>query len=155
MRMRIAVAVVMVCAPMLASATIVELSPDLYLVVRERARREDSAAYKIAVIDEANRFAFSQGKVAVPVASRANWDDSYLRDFEYQFRLMSRAEALAARPTLADMVVAVDGANTCGDRAVPTVAALMPELSKFGVLPDRHEGKQAAPAPAAAVPSTQ
>ena len=93
--------------------------------------------------------------------------DSLLRDFEYQFRLMSRAEALAARPTLADVVVAVDGANTCGERAVPTVAALMPELSKFGVLRDPREEKQAAPAtrsdteaplltpPPLAIPSTQ
>ena len=151
MRMRIAVALVMACAPMLAGATIVELSPDLYLVIRERGRRESQEAYKIAVIDEANRFAFSQGKVAAPISGRSTYGGSYLHEFEYQFRLMSRAEALAAKPTLADVVVAVGGVDTCGQHAAQTVAALMPGLLA-AIKPKEEEEAQVAPAPD---PSTQ
>lgn len=167
MRMRIAVALAMVCAPMLAGATIVELSPDLYLVIRERGRRESPETYKIAVIDEANRFAFSKGMVAAPISGRSTYGGSYLHEFEYQFQLMSRTEALAAKPTLADVVVAVDGVDTCGQHAAPTVAALMPELSKLeefrergllaaNKLEEEEEAQDApAPAPPSAEPSTQ
>jgi hypothetical protein len=155
MRMRIAVAVMLVCAPVLGIADIVELSPNLYLVIRDRSRREEQSDYKIAVIDEANRFAASQKKVVAPIGSRLTWLGTYLKEFEYQFRLMSREEALAAKPTLADVVVAVNGINTCGERAAPAVAMLMPELSKLEVMRDRSvlagnepKDEEEAPAPA-------
>ena len=131
MRKRIAVALLLgACAP-LANADVVELSPDLYLVIRERGKREDAVPFKIAVLEEANRFAASMGKVAAPVGTRSTWIGSYLKEYEYQFRLMSRAQALAAKPTLADVVVAVDDSHTCTQPANSPIAALLPELSKL------------------------
>ena len=128
MYQRIAVLLALACAP-LARADVVELSPDLYLVIR--MSREDVIAVKIGAIKEANEYAASVGRVAVPVVGRLTWFGPVLKEYEYQFRLMSRAQALAARPTLADVVVAVDGPNTCGSPASPTVATLFPELSKL------------------------
>jgi hypothetical protein len=149
-----------VCAPA-TNADVVELSPDLYLVIRH-SRIEDATAIKIGAIAEARQFAASTGRVAVPVTGRLNQLGPILRQYEYQFRVMSRDEALAAKPTLADVVVAVDGADTCGNRAGPTVAALLPELSKLAPLEERELGAaadrkekaedSAPPAPATEVP---
>jgi hypothetical protein len=124
-----------VCAPAV-NADVVELSPDLYLVIR-MSRIEDAVAIKIGAITEANQFAASTGRVAVPLTGRWSQLGPILRQYEYQFRVMSRDEALAAKPMLADVVVAVDGADTCGNRAAPTVAALLPELSKLAPLEER------------------
>ena len=99
--------------------------------------------------------------VATPVTGRLTFLGPILKEYEYQFRLMSRADALAAKPTLADVVVAVDGANTCGAQAVPTVAALMPELSKLDALgergllpgqPQKENVEESEPTPAAPPP---
>jgi hypothetical protein len=119
-----------------AHADIVELSPDLYLVVR-LSRVEDAAAIKIGAITEANQFAASTGRVAAPLTGRLSQLGPILKQYEYQFRVMSREEALAAKPTLADVVVAVDGANTCGKLVAPTVAATLPELIKLEPLSGR------------------
>lgn len=129
---RIAVVLMLACAP-LARADVVELSPDLYLAIR-MSRIEDAVAIKIGAITEANQFAASTGRVAVPVTGRLTQRGPMLKEYEYQFRLMSRAEALAAKPALADVVVAVDAANTCGSPATPGVAALLPELAKLELL---------------------
>jgi hypothetical protein len=152
---RIAVALLLGAFAPLAGADVVELSPDLYLAIR-MSRVEDAVAIKIGAITEANQYAASAGRVAVPVTGRMTMLGPLLKEYEYQFRLMSRAEALAAKPTLADVVVAVDGVNSCGDRAAPTVAALMPKLSKVDALHDLNllasnepEEKEAAPEPAA------
>jgi hypothetical protein len=119
-----------------AQADVVELSPDLYLVVR-LSRVEDAAAIKIGAITEANQFAASAGRVATPLTGRLSQLGPILRQYEYQFRLMSREEALAAKPTLADVVVAVDGTDTCGKRVAPVVAAMLPELGKLEPLSGR------------------
>jgi hypothetical protein len=172
MHQRIAVALLLgACSP-LAGADIVELSPDLYLAIR-MSRVEDAVAIKIGAINEANQYAASSGRVAAPVTGKLTFRGPILKEYEYQFRLMSRAEALATKPTLADVVVAVDGANTCGVRAAPALAALMPELSKLDLLrehgvfannePKKQERSEAAPVapispavpPASAQASTQ
>jgi hypothetical protein len=48
-----------------AHADVVELSPDLYLVIRQ-SRVEDAADLKVRAIKEANQFAASTGRVAAP-----------------------------------------------------------------------------------------
>jgi hypothetical protein len=120
----------------LAQADVVELSPDLYLVIR-MSRIEDAAAIKIGAISEANQFAASTGRVAAPLTGRLSQLGPILKQYEYQFRVMSRAEALAAKPMLADVVVAVDGADTCGKHSAPAVAAMLPELIKLEPLSGR------------------
>jgi hypothetical protein len=152
MHKRIAMALLLgACAPM-AGADVVELSPNLYLAIR-MSRVEDAVAIKIGAINEANQYAASSGLVATPVTGRLTFRGPMLKEYEYQFRLMSRADALAAKPTLADVVVAVDGANTCAEHATRTVAALMPELSKLdplserGLLASQEQKKVEAPEP--------
>jgi hypothetical protein len=135
MHKRIVGAMMLAVCTAAANADVVELSPDLYLVIRS-SRIEDAAAIKIGAITEARQFAASTGRVAVPLTGRLSQLGPILRQYEYQFRLMSRDEALAAKPTLADVVVAVDGGATCN--SAPTVAALLPELSKLEPLSGRN-----------------
>jgi hypothetical protein len=154
-------AMLLLAAP-LAHADVVELSPDLYLAIRT-SRVEDAVAIKVGAITEANQYAATTGRVAVPVTGRLSMLGPLLKAYEYQFRLMSRAQALEAKPTLADVVVAVNGVNVCGERAAPAVAALMPELSRIDVLRDRkllaanepeeEDEQDELPAPAQASPS--
>lgn len=137
MHKRVVVALLLgACAPGVR-ADVVELAPDLYLVIR-LSRAEDAVAIKIGAITEANQYAASKGRVATPVTGRLTVHGPLLKEYEYQFRLMSRDEALAEKPTLADVVVAVDGTDTCGNRAAPTAAALLPELSKLEPLSGRN-----------------
>jgi hypothetical protein len=131
------VALVLLLAAPLASADVVELSPDLYLAIRT-SRVEDAVAIKVGAITEANQYAATTGRVAVPVTGRLSMLGPLLKAYEYQFRLMSRAQALEAKPTLADVVVAVNGVNACGEHAASVVAALMPELSRTDELRDRN-----------------
>ena len=160
MHKRIAIALLLgACAPM-AGADVVELSPNLYLAIR-MSRVEDAVAIKIGAITEANQYAASSGMVATPVTGRLTFRGPMLKEYEYQFRLMSRADALAAKPTFADVVVAVDGANTCGEHGTRTVAALMPELSKLdplserGLLASQDPKKVEEPEPASATPPAE
>jgi hypothetical protein len=160
MHKRIAMALLLgACAPT-AGADVVELSPNLYLAIR-MSRVEDAVAIKIGAINEANQYAASSGMVATPVTGRLTFRGPMLKEYEYQFRLMSRADALAAKPTLADVVVAVDGANTCAEHATRTVAALMPELSKLdplserGLLAGQEQKKVEEPEPAPAAPPAE
>jgi len=166
MHKRIVGAMMLAVCTATANADVVELSPDLYLVIRS-SRIEDAAAIKTGAITEARQFAASTGRVAVPLTGRLSQLGPILRQYEYQFRLMSRDEALAAKPTLADVVVAVDGGATCN--AAPTVAALLPELSKLEPLSGRNllaaderkesesapEPPDVAPPPAVPDPSAQ
>src|SRR5687768_8784258 len=99
-----------------ARADVVELSPDLYLVIRT-SRIEDAGAIKIGAITEASQLAARTGRVAVPLTGRLTQVGPILKQYEYQFRVMSREDALAAKPMLADVVVAVDGASTCAKSA--------------------------------------
>jgi hypothetical protein len=153
MHKRIVGAMMLAVCTAAANADVVELSPDLYLVIRS-SRIEDAAAIKIGAITEARQFAASTGRVAVPLTGRLSQLGPILRQYEYQFRLMSRDEALAAKPTLADVVVAVGAGATCGTSSAPTVAALLPELSKLEPLSGRnllaadgHKEKESAPEP--------
>jgi len=132
MRQRFAVALLLgACAP-LARADVIELSPELYLAVG-KASIGDSVVLKVKVIAEANKFAASKDRVAVPVTGRLTILSTIQLAYDYQFRLMTRAEALTTKPVLADAVVVVD-ARACEAPATPTAAALISELGELDAL---------------------
>jgi hypothetical protein len=135
MHTRIAAAFLVACAPC-ASADVVELSPDLYLVIR-MSRVEDAVAIKVGAIDEANKFAASSGMVAAPVTGRLTSLGPLLKEYEYQFRLMSRADALEAKPTLADAVISIAGSDSCTPGAGRAVTAAVPALFSLQALRER------------------
>ena len=137
MNTRIAVALLLVCAP-LAKADVVELSPDLYLVIRV-SRIEDSVAIKVGAITEANKFAASTGRVPAPVTGRLTFLGPMQKQYEYQFRVMNHAEALAAKPTLADAVISIDGGGACTPAASHAVAAMVPGMFSLAALRDRGD----------------
>jgi len=90
---------------------IVKLSPDTYML--SRADRAgifgNSAALKAGVIKDANEFAESQGKVAIPLQSHETpVYPGHFATFEYQFRVVDKNDPEAKRTSLvprADVVV--------------------------------------------------
>ncbi len=92
---------------------IVQLSPDTYMLYREDHAGifGSASSLKAGVIRDANEFAASQGKVAIPISSRdkpmgsgpAQW-----ASFEYQFRVVDKNDPEVRRTSLvprADVVV--------------------------------------------------
>lgn len=81
---------------------IVQVSPDTYLLAREAHGGvfASSAALKAGVIQDANAFAESQGKVAIPISAKekpmgngpAQW-----ASFEYQFRVVEKDDPAVRR----------------------------------------------------------
>jgi hypothetical protein len=91
---------------------IIELSPDLYLLMYT-SRVETYVGLRMDAIRRANDFAASRGGVAVPVMGRQSALGVALKLYEYQFRVMSREDALAVRPVLADAVITVNNTGQC------------------------------------------
>jgi hypothetical protein len=76
-------------------AGVVRASPDTYRLSRTDGggRYADAAAMKAAVISDANAFAQSQGKIAVPVATREEtMRVGHLSTIDYEFRLAAPGE---------------------------------------------------------------
>lgn len=94
-----------------ANPGIVQLSPDTYML--SRADRAgifgNTAALKAGVIKEANEFAQSKGKVAIPLSSRDTpVYPGHFATVEYQFRVVDKDDPEAKRTSLvqrADVVV--------------------------------------------------
>ena len=88
-----------------ANPGIVKLSPDTYMLSREAHGGifASASALKAGVINDANVFAESQGKVAIPLASKetpmgsgpAQW-----ASFEYQFRVVDKDDPEVRRTSL-------------------------------------------------------
>lgn len=91
----------------------IQISPDTYMITREDHRGifGSLASLKAEVINEANQFAASQGKVAIPISSQekplgrgpAQW-----ASFEYQFRVVDKNDPEVQRTALlprADVVI--------------------------------------------------
>lgn len=88
-----------------ANPGIVKLSPDTYMLSREAHGGifASASALKAGVINDANAFAESQGKVAVPLSSNekpmgngpAQW-----ASFEYQFRVVDKNDPEVRRTSL-------------------------------------------------------
>jgi hypothetical protein len=96
-----------------ANPGIVKLSPDTYMLSREAHGGifASESALKAGVIKDANAFAESQGKVAIPLSSKekprgngpAQW-----ASFEYQFRVVDQNDPEVRRTSLsprADVVI--------------------------------------------------
>jgi hypothetical protein len=141
----IALVVVGVIAP-LASADMVELAPNLYLLIRD-GRAQRASRLTLDTIREANEFARSKGMVAVPVSGRLIESPGAfeLGLYEYQFRLMNPAEAQAQSATLAplaDIVIATTDVRGAATRATPAaarvdVSVLYDGLNKLSLLRER------------------
>ena len=96
-----------------ANPGIVRVSPDTYMIFREDHGGifGSASSLKAGVIRDANAFAESQGKVAIPISTRdkpmgggpAQW-----ASFEYQFRVVDKNDPEVRRTSLvprADVVV--------------------------------------------------
>ena len=96
-----------------ANPGIVKLSPDTYMLSREAHGGifASESALKAGVISDANAFAESQGKVAIPLSSKekprgngpAQW-----ASFEYQFRVVNKNDPEVQRTYLtprADVII--------------------------------------------------
>lgn len=96
-----------------ANPSVVQLSPDTYMLSREDHAGifGSSSALKAGVISDANAFAASQGKVAIPIATNekpvGNTPGSWAK-FEYQFRVVDKNDREVRRTSLvprADVVI--------------------------------------------------
>ncbi len=84
--------VVLVFMPISVSAAepeIVQISPGTYLIISQsRTVFGKIAKLKTSVLKQAQEFAVSQGKVAIPVSDKTTTADEGLPTYEYQFRLV-------------------------------------------------------------------
>ena len=98
----------LLCATVLAGCAnpgIVKISPDTYMLAREAHGGIFASAAKLKadVIEDANAFAESQGKVAIPISAKekpmgigpAQW-----ASFEYQFRVVDKNDSVVRRTQL-------------------------------------------------------
>lgn len=87
-----------------ASPGVVQLSPDTYLISRtdEGGVFGNASNMKMDVIRDANSFAASQGKIAIPISS--NFTPMVvahnLASFDYEFRVVSKDDPEAKRTSL-------------------------------------------------------
>ncbi len=110
-----------------SSAGIVQLSADTYRLSRVDGGGvyADAAAMKASVIHDANAFAESRGKVAVPIATHEESLRGHLSTIAYEFRLVTPGEpapksAETARPPQPATGEKMDNADV--RPADPTVA---------------------------------
>lgn len=94
-----------------ANPGIVKLSPDTYMLIKEDHAGifGSMAKLKADVIQEANAFAESQGKVAIPIyANETPVAPGRFAKYEYQFRVVDKDDPEARRTSLLprpDMVI--------------------------------------------------
>lgn len=123
--MVIAVAALLVGACMSASMStgLTQLSADTYRLYRldGGGRYPDAAALKVAVVEEADAFARSKGKVAVPLSSRdETMRAGHLSSVEYEFRLAAAGEPAG---NAAEPVPRAAAAVDAQERGTASVAA--------------------------------
>ncbi|MES2354617.1 MAG: SHOCT domain-containing protein [Pseudomonadota bacterium] len=87
-----------------ANPRLVQLSPDTYVLSKQDTAGVfgNPAKLKATVIQEANDFAASQGKIAIPLEANETplIPGSRYAQFEYQFRVADSKDAEAKRPLL-------------------------------------------------------
>lgn len=144
--MKIYVAIlIMALMPILARAgepEVVQLSPDTYMITKEDHGGifGSLAKMKVKVIKQANEFAASKGKIAIPLASSerplgrgpAQW-----ASFEYQFRVVDKDDPEAQRTSLVarpDVVVRVEGEKPPPAPAPTPAASSVREDDKYAKL---------------------
>jgi hypothetical protein len=145
---RWAVGIVMACAAGIVGACmgagVVQLSADTYRLSRADGggRYPDAAAMKAAVVEDANAFASSRGKIAVEVATREEtMRTGHLSTIDYDFKLVAPGEPA---PAAAAAVPAVPTAPSAPAVALP---------AERGPAAVPAAGTAATVVPAAVVPS--
>ncbi len=107
---------------------IVEISPDLFLLV-QRTIRQNPADMQVAAIRRANEFAAKRGGVVVPISGDYGQFNIAQRVYRYQFRVTSREQALALQPVLSESLITVHNTGGCAPpgNAIAALGALAPE----------------------------
>jgi len=137
------------------SLSIIQLSPDTYMVSKTSGAGvfKSMASLKAEVISAANAFAESKGKIAIPVASQVT-PAAPLQNpsFEYQFRVVDKNDPEARRTALvprADLVVekterTSTDVRTKEEKAPDLYTELMKldELRKKGVITEEEFAAQ-------------
>lgn len=124
-----------------ANPAISQLSGDTYVLFREDHGGifGSPASLKAGVIRDANAFAESQGKVAVPLSMRdkplgagpAQW-----ASFEYQFRLVDKNDPAAKRLRAVPSSISEQTTVTQGSADVYAELLKLDDLRKRGVISD-------------------
>jgi hypothetical protein len=128
---------------------VTKLSPDTYLIFREDKGGifGNAEAMKLSVIKDADDFAETQGKVAIPVASKETpMFPGHFATFEYQFRVVDPSDPEAKRTSLVprpDVVIEkkesiTADVNSRDDKAPDLYTQLLKldDLRKRGLLTD-------------------
>ncbi len=144
------------CASTPMSTGLTQLSADTYRISRIDGvgQYPDAAALKAAVVDEANAFARTQGKVAVPISShQETMRAGHLSTADYEFRLAAPGE-LAPKPEAAAPVAAVAGPkeSATASAAPPATAAAAPAPAAQAAAAPTAAAAAAVPAAAASRP---
>lgn len=94
-----------------ANPGVIQVSPDTYMLSREDHAGifGNAGSLRAGVISDANNFAASQNKIAIPISSQFTpTAPGRFASFEYQFRVVNKDDPEARRTALmprADMVV--------------------------------------------------
>ena len=142
-----------------ANPGIVQLSPDTYLLSREDHAGVfgSSSSLKSGVISDANAFAESQGKIAIPISTNekpvGNTPGSWAK-FDYQFRVVDKNDPEAKRTSLkplANLVIEKTEKinadirttdNSVKTKDVYTQLIQLDDLHKRGILTDAEYDSQ-------------
>jgi hypothetical protein len=125
-----------------ANPSVVEISPDTYVLFRDDHGGifGNSGALRADVIRDANKFAKSKGKIAVPVSSTftpiGNGPGQWA-SFEYQFRVVNKEDEEAVRTSLkkrADHVVEQNVKIDIKSKSSPATKDIYSELIKINDL---------------------
>lgn len=127
-----------------ATAPAVPMGNDTYMISQTSAGGvfRSMSSLKTSVIEQANAFAASKGKVAVPIAGKeAPAYPGHMPSFEYQFRLVDKSDPRAEGGALiprADMVVEMhqSGSGAQG-KTPPKTTDVYTELLKLDDLKKR------------------
>ena len=143
------------CASTPMSTGLTQLSADTYRISRIDGvgQYPDAAALKAAVVEEANAFARTQGKVAVPISSREEtMRAGHLSTVDYEFRLAAAGEPPATPAAAAPVAPVASPKESVTPSVVhpaPAVAATSPTA------PPAEVPSAAAAVPAAAASRTE
>lgn len=124
---------------------IVQMSADTYMIAKTSKAGifGNPAKMKLAIIKQANEFAASKGKVAVPLASKeVPLAVGQFASFEYQFRLVDKGNSSASGAHLGpvpDVVVDVNNNQPAPSAAKPDLYGQLlklDDLRKRGIITD-------------------
>ena len=147
------IAVVLVFAGCVSNPGIVKLSPDTFMLSRtDRAGGfGNPSAMKAEVIREANQFAESQGKVAIPLSSNEiPMGVARFASFEYQFRVVDKDDSEARRTSLVPRADVTIENKTTGDPTAKqwqgsdlySELTKLDDLRKKGIITDAEFAEQ-------------